>query len=127
MYCGKCKRERFEVKNEYYIPSLLKYADSLLNEKEYEKSYIFTNRLKLCSENNENVDNGDYINLRCFINSVNIFQDLNNTDIIKTVELTKIINACMTEMTLEEFKNVKIDKKIYIIILLILIIFYVKM
>jgi hypothetical protein len=128
MYCRKCKRESFEVKtNEYYIPSLLEYLDSLLNEKEYEKNAIFMNNLNLCSEDDKNVDNGGYINLRCFKNSVNIFQDLNNTNIITMDELTKIINTCMTEMTLEEFKNVKIDKKIYIIILLILIIFYVKM
>jgi hypothetical protein len=71
--------------------------------------------------------NDGYINLRCFKNSVNIFQDLNNTNIIKTDELKQIINTCITQMTLEGFKNVKIDKKIYIIILLILIIFYVKM
>lgn len=122
MYCIKCKREGFEVKkNEYYIPSLLKYADSLLNEKEYEKYDIFMNRLNMDSYND------GYINLRCFKNSVNIFQDLNNTNIIKTDELKQIINTCITKMTLEGFKNVKIDKKIYIIILLILIIFYVKM
>jgi hypothetical protein len=139
--CGRCSRENFTTDNEmddnelFNIFYLVSITNDYLQVKEYEKYDVIAESYNLSNVlNNEDA----YLDLRCLTNSLELFGESNNTDVITLDELKNLMDKCITNMMYDTFqnvnlfknfdllKNIDVDIKIYIIILLIILIMYVK-